>query len=396
MRCLVAGSGGGEDGLGAHDVDTALGINELGDVDVAGYGDERVGVVAGEMGVVGDLLGEEGDHVADGDLGGGFEVFVEAHGDVLGGGFATGPEEAVGFVAGLGLVDDELEGAGELGLHGGDVDLAVALAGVAVAYFEESAFGVDGDIESGAGDHFFVVDVAGVHPGWGGVVLAGGLGRGDAHAAEERVQRDVDARGEVADHFVAVEGDDAGVAVGEVVGEEAAAGAEAVAGPGDVDVDLLDADFEDVAGFGFGDGYGAGEDVTAGTFFCGGDLGVDVADVLGNVGGFDAQGFEALGRAAGGEGLDGDGVAGVDGEDWLGFGRVVTPGYRGRGGEEGLVLLRGSGEGKERCGEQCGDAVEVGRHGFGIAHGSSLKTLSCRTGPLRVRRPLRGGCTFSC
>ena len=30
-----------------------------------------------------------------------------------------------------------------------------------------------------------------------------------------------------------------------------------VAGPGDVDVDLLDADFEDVARFGFGDGDGA-------------------------------------------------------------------------------------------------------------------------------------------
>ena len=164
-------------------------------------------------------------------------------------------------------MDDELEGAGELGFEGGDVDFAVALAGVAVACFEEGAFGVDGDVEGGAGDHLLVVDVAGVHPGWGGVVLAGGLGRGDAHAAEEGMERDVDAGGEVADHLFAVEGDDAGVAVGEVVGEEAAAGAEAVAGPGDVDVDFLNADFEDVAGFGFGDGDGAGEDVAAGAFF---------------------------------------------------------------------------------------------------------------------------------
>ena len=161
----MAGGGGGEDIFGAHDVDAALGIDELGDVDVAGYGDERVGVVAGEMGAVGVLLGEEGDHVADGHFGGSFEVFVEAHGDILRGRFGAGPEEAVGFVAWLRLVHDELEGAGELGLHGGDVDLAVALAGVAVACLEECSLGVDGDIERGAGDHFFVVDVAGVHPG---------------------------------------------------------------------------------------------------------------------------------------------------------------------------------------------------------------------------------------
>ena len=70
----------------------------------------------------------------------------------------------MGGVGGL-LVDDELEGAGEHGLHGGDVDFAVALAGVAVTGFEECAFGVDGDVESGAGYHLFVVDVAGVHPG---------------------------------------------------------------------------------------------------------------------------------------------------------------------------------------------------------------------------------------
>jgi len=92
------------------------------------------------MGVVGDLLGEKGDHVADGNLGGVFEVFVEAHGDVGGGGFTAGPEEMLIFV------DDELKGAGELGFEGGDVDFAVALSGVAVADFEVGTFGVDGDI----------------------------------------------------------------------------------------------------------------------------------------------------------------------------------------------------------------------------------------------------------
>ena len=188
-------------------------------------------------------------------------------------------------------MDDELEGAGELGFECGDVDFAVALVGVAVSCFKESAFGVDGIVDGGAGDEFFVVHVAAVHPGWGGVVLAGGLGRCDADAAEEGMKRDVDAGGEVADHLFAVEGDEAGVAVGEVVGEEAAAGAEGVAGPGDVDVDFLNADFEDVAGFGFGDGDGAGEDVAAGAFFAGGNFGVDVGDVGGDVGLRRCRGF---------------------------------------------------------------------------------------------------------
>jgi hypothetical protein len=143
---------------------------------------------------------------------------------------------------------------------------------VAVADLEVGALGVDGDEEGGAGDQVLVVHVAAVHPGRGGVPLAGGLGRRDAHGAEEGVQRDVDAGGEVADHLLAVERDDL-ARVGEVVGQEAAAGAEAVAGPGDVDVDLLDADFEDVAGFGFGDGDRAGEDVAAGAAVGGGDLG---------------------------------------------------------------------------------------------------------------------------
>ena len=292
MRWL---SVGGEEGFGAHDVDAALGIDELGDVDVAGDGDEGVGVVAGEVGVVGDLLGEEGDHVADGHLGGGFEVFVEAHGDVLGGGFGAGPEEMWALSPGWALWT---------------MNWKVPVSWVSRAVMSTSPLpwpawpsptskraplALTGMIEGGAGDHLLVVDVAGVHPGWGGVVLAGGFGRGDAHAAEEGMKGDVDAGGEVADHLFAVEGDDAGVAVGEVVGEEAAAGAEAVAGPGDVDVDFLNADFEDVAGFGFGDGDGAGEDVAAGAFFAGGDFVVDVGDVGGDVGVGDAEGFEALG-----------------------------------------------------------------------------------------------------
>ena len=155
------------------------------------------------------------------------------------------------------------------------------------------------------------------------------------------MEGDGDTGGEGAGHLVAVEGDDAGVGVGEVVGQEAAAGSEAVACPGDVDGDLLDADFEDIAGFGLFDGYGAGEDVAAGAALGCGDFGVDVGYVGGDVGLGYAEGFEAVGWAAGGKGLDDDGVAGVDGEDGFGAGGVVAPGYGGGRGEESLGLLGG-------------------------------------------------------
>ena len=151
------------------------------------------------------------------------------------------------------------------------------------------------------------------------------------------MERDFDAGCEVADHFCAVERDDAGFAVGEVVGEEAAAGSEGVACPGDVDVDLLDADFEDVTRFGFFNGDGTGEDVASGTFFGGGIVLIDVADIGGNVGFGYAEGLEALGCSTGGEGLNFDGVAGVDGEDGFGLRGVEAPGYGGGGGEEGLL-----------------------------------------------------------
>ena len=150
----------------------------------------------------------------------------------------------------------------------------------------------------------------------------------------------------------AVEGDDLGAAVGEVVGEEAAAGAEAVAGEVGVDVDFQDADFEDVAGFGFFDGDGAGEDVAAGAAVGLRDSGVEGGEPGGDlVGGGRLRRLEAVGRAAGGGGLHDDGVAGVDGEDGLGVGGVVAPGDGGGGGEEGGGL-GGEEEGRGEGGEE--------------------------------------------
>lgn len=78
-------------------MDAALGVDQLGDVDIAGYRNESVGVVAGDVRMVWVLFGEKGNHISDGHLGGRFEVFIEAHCDVLGGSFCAGPDEAVGI-----------------------------------------------------------------------------------------------------------------------------------------------------------------------------------------------------------------------------------------------------------------------------------------------------------
>jgi hypothetical protein len=369
-------------------------VDELGDVDVAGYGDEGVGVGAAEGGVGGAHggAGEEGDHVANGHLGGALEVLVEAHGDVGGGGDGARPFEPVGGrerVRCGGFVEDELEGAGELGFERGDVDLAVSLVGVAVADLEVGAPGVDGEEDCGAGDEVLVVHVAAVHPGRGGVGAAAG-GDGDAHGPEEGVQWDVDAGGEVADHLLAVKRDELLARVGEVVGEEAAADAEAVAGPRDVYVDLLDADFEDVAGGCAFNRDGAGEEVAAGAAV--GGVGLVVEDGLdpgGDVGGGDAAGDEILGVAAGGEGLDGDGVAGVDGEGGFEGAAVGSPDDGVGGGEEGFGLGLGAGGVEGEGGEdKCGGGVDGGSCGGPCGADQSGYPLRYSFGKVLIRRNL--------
>lgn len=174
---------------------------------------------------------------------------------------------------------DELKGSGELSFERCDIDFAIALVGMAVARFKERTFGVDGIVNRRAGDQLFVVHIAAVHPGRGGVVTTCGFGRGDADAAKERMKGNFNAGGKVADHLFAVEGDDASFAVRKVVGQEATADSEGVARPRDVDVDFQDADFEDVAWLGLFDGDRAGEDVAAGAFVGCRDFGVDVSDV---------------------------------------------------------------------------------------------------------------------
>ena len=125
----------------------------------------------------------------DGELGGFVEIFVQAHGDEVRGRFGAGPAQVHVFA------HDELERADQGSLHSGDVDFAVALAGVAVADLEERAGGVHGNVQRSAGDKVFVVEIAGVNPGRIAADAAGGFRRSDAHTAEKWGERDVDAGG---------------------------------------------------------------------------------------------------------------------------------------------------------------------------------------------------------
>jgi len=118
-------------------------------------------------------------------------------------------------------------------------------------------------------------------------------------------------------------------------------------------MDFFDADFEDVAGLGFGNGDGAGQNMTSRATGFLGDLVVHVVEVGWDVFVGDAFGFEAGARAAGGEGLHDNGVAGMDGEDRFGVEVVVAPGDGGGRGEEGLrgLCVREGGR-REGCGEE--------------------------------------------
>src|SRR5437868_15096280 len=94
------------------------------------------------------------------------------------------------------LAHHELKRAVERSFQRGYIDFAVALSGVAVAYFKEGASGMNRDVKSRPGNQLFIIEVACMHPGGTAVYAARDLGRGHAHASEKRMQRNLDAFGE--------------------------------------------------------------------------------------------------------------------------------------------------------------------------------------------------------
>src|SRR4051812_30117335 len=107
------------------------------------------------------------------------------------------------------------------------------------------------------------------------------------------MQRDDDPWRELRGHFFLVEGNDLDAGSRKILGKESAAGAEAVVGIRNREVDLLYADLKSVARLGGLDEYRAGEDMATGAFV--GDLLVDITQGLLHVRGRNSGAFQPLG-----------------------------------------------------------------------------------------------------
>src|SRR2546423_721499 len=93
-----------------------------------------------------------------------------------------------------------------------------------------------------------VVEIPGVNARRGAVELAHRCRRCDPHAPEERMERNLDAVGEMPDHSRGIQTNDSRLAGGEIFRKKSPRGAEAVAAVRNGKIDALDADLENVAG----------------------------------------------------------------------------------------------------------------------------------------------------
>src|SRR5450432_973147 len=186
-----------------HAVDALFPIHQLGNLEIGGYAGEDVGFFVGET----TVTHEEIDHLADGDLRGNGEVFVGPHDDEVGGCLRPRPFEVQIFA------DYKAKGSGQRRLHGGNINLSVALAGVAVTHLKQGPFYVHGDEKGGAGDQISVIEITRMDAGRRAVDSPIGGRRRHTHTAEERMQRDGYTWREEGRHVFAVQIDDAAVAI---------------------------------------------------------------------------------------------------------------------------------------------------------------------------------------
>ena len=179
------------------------------------------------------------------------------------------------------------------------------------------------------------------------------------------------------DHLLAVQRDDLDPGVGEVVGQEAGAVAEAVVGVGDRQIDLEDVDLQRVAGLRALDRDRPGQDVAAGSAVV--DVVVDLAQAGLDVGGRDA-GLLQAGRAVGQQGVEDHRVAGLDAQHRLGRRVVVAPGDGGRRGGQ----VEGLGVSAVAIGDE--QAQEAGAHGQ-TPGGTSPATQATRDTRFETQNP---------
>src|SRR5215471_21479229 len=160
-----------EDRLRQHGVNAFRVVNELCDTQVNGERAEGIGLVARHA-----LFGDHKvDHLARGHAGCLVQVRMQAHRDEVGRRLSARPADW------FALANGYLNRAAQRRFQGGDGDFTVTLESMAVAHRNQGAGNMDGKVQRGAGDEFFVVQIAGVP-----------TGRAAREAADRRRGRDAD------------------------------------------------------------------------------------------------------------------------------------------------------------------------------------------------------------
>ncbi len=310
-------------------------VDELRDRHVAGDARELVGLMLVHL----LRRCEEVDHLLDRDSRRDAQVDIGAHRDVMRVRFTARPRQLHSLAHG------QLDASAQRGFDRGLIDFAVALRGMAVADFEERAFHVHRNEQRRSGDQLLVVEIARVRARRVAADAAHFGCRSDAHAAEERPERNDDARQERRRHVLAIEADDRlRAALLAVLPHVAAA---AVVAVGDRQIDRQHLHLERVTGLGAVDVDRTGQDVAAGAAILdliddGAERGLDLAC---RHAGF----FEPI-RRVGQQRVDVDDVAGINRQYRLRLSPVMPVRDR-RGRRFEPVCLR-----RLRTGNGCTDA----------------------------------------
>src|SRR6266568_5193005 len=187
-----------EDVFRYHAMDALDAIDYLRHLEIDRDAGERVGILARQP----LLAGEEVDRFTDRHLHRLFEILMQAERDPMRRRLGARPAQ------GLALDQIEPEGSRQRRLDRRQIDLTVALGGMAIAAHEQGAGNVNRQIESRPDREVLEIDVAAERAGRTGADLAEAARRTGRHDAEERPQRYLDLGSEFGDLSLEVEGND--------------------------------------------------------------------------------------------------------------------------------------------------------------------------------------------
>src|SRR5580700_6179144 len=205
-----------------------------------------------------------------------------------------------------------------------------------------------GNEKRGSGYQFLVIEIAGVNPRRSAIHFARGWWRSDAHAAEERFERKLNARSEGPDFARSVQGNDLHPGTLEFIGQEAGASAKVVISVRNIHANFANTHLEHVTGLGAFDGDRAGQQMAAGSAVVLGDLLVYGPQLRWDLVRWHAGLLQTL--RISGDGLDLDRIAGVNRQHRFRGRPIISP----------SDVLRGHFESEVSGQEQRADAKKKG------------------------------------